>query len=97
MMMKSKKRSGIAPTEVQKPFQAQFPKSRKLGAWRDHIEQAMDDARAMGSGSRVVSKNGIVLARFENSMKHSDFVKAERAEHDKRSAMRSADERAVRP
>jgi hypothetical protein len=49
------------------PFRAEVLRDRIVGEWREHIEEAMADARQMGTGARVVSKDGTVLARFENA------------------------------
>jgi hypothetical protein len=37
------------------------------GVWRDEVCDAMADGRRMGSGTRVMSKNNVVLAKFENA------------------------------
>jgi hypothetical protein len=51
------------------PYRAE-KRGSEPGAWRDHVEDAMEDARQLGTGSRVVSQNGILLARFENAGKY---------------------------
>lgn len=53
------------------PFRAEVPAESILCEWRDHIEEAMDDARKYAPGSRVVAQDGTLIARFENSLKHT--------------------------
>lgn len=53
------------------PFRAEMPKKKFLGVWRDHIEQALDDARKLGSGARVVSFDGTMMAKFENAARYA--------------------------
>jgi hypothetical protein len=58
--------------EVRPPFRAEKKRSAAgltKGPWRAHIEEAMSDARQLGTGARVVSENGVLLARFENATK----------------------------
>lgn len=57
-------------TDVRAPFRAERTGSAP-GAWRVHIEEAMADAKLLGTGARVVSENGILLARFENAVKYA--------------------------
>ena len=62
--------SGTPPANLfvqRAPFRAEVLRTRVVGNWREHIEEAMADARQMGTGARVVSKDGTVLARFENA------------------------------
>lgn len=66
-----------ALTDVRAPFRAER-KGSEPGAWRAHIEDAMADAKQFGTGARVVSENGVLLARFENAMK---YALKERADH----------------
>jgi hypothetical protein len=70
---------GAVALPVTGRYQALGPKrrGRQTGPWRQYIEDALSDARAMGVGSSVVSENGVVLARFENAAK---FVAAAAAE-----------------
>lgn len=65
--------------EVRSPFRAER-KGGEPGAWRQHIEEAMADAKQLGMGARVVSENGVLLARFENAMKY--VPKEGRGHHD---------------
>jgi hypothetical protein len=67
-MRKTKHAPTFLPA-VRPPFRAEAPKNR-VGEWRKHIEEAMDDARGMGVGARVVSQDGILLARFENAARY---------------------------
>jgi len=66
-MRKTKHAPTFLPA-VRPPFRAEAPKDR-VGEWRKHIEEAMQDARSMGIGARVVSQDGILLARFENAVR----------------------------
>lgn len=68
------KKFGISPVDLflpRAPFRAEAPKKKIFGEWRDHIEQAMDDARKIGNGARVISKTGVVLAKFENDSRYA--------------------------
>ena len=65
-------RKSVSPPEVVlSPFRAEVLKKKVFGEWREHIEQAMDDARKLGNGSRVVAKDGTLLAKFENSVRYA--------------------------
>jgi hypothetical protein len=65
---KFKTRPVLLPV-VRAPFRAERRRTSP-GPWRAHIEDAMADARQLGNGARVVSENGILLARFENASKY---------------------------
>jgi len=52
--------------KVSSPYRAEHPKQKIQGIWRDNIEEAFEDARKLGAGSRVISKEKILLARFDN-------------------------------
>lgn len=67
-----------ALTDVRAPFRAER-RGSEPGAWRQHIEEAMADAKQLGMGARVVSENGVLLARFENAVK---YAPKERNHHD---------------
>jgi hypothetical protein len=68
------KKFGTSPVDlfvIRAPFRAEVLKEKIFGEWRDHIEQAMGDARKLGSGARVISKSGVVLAKFENAVRYA--------------------------
>jgi hypothetical protein len=54
---------------VTKPYRAEHWKKKIKGKWQEVIEDAIDDARKLGIGARVVSKNGVLLLRFDNALK----------------------------
>ncbi len=56
----------VAATKVTKPYRAEHPKKKVISAWRDNVEEAFEDARRLGAGARVVSKEKILLATFDN-------------------------------
>lgn len=56
----------VAASKVTKPYRAEHRKQKIKGVWRDNVEEAFEDARKLGSGARVVSKEGILLATFDN-------------------------------
>ena len=58
-----------ALSDVRPPFRAERA-GKDPCAWREHIEEAMADAKQLGTGAKVVSQNGVLLARFENAMKY---------------------------
>lgn len=76
--IRQKARPTATLSDVRAPFRAERTGSAP-GAWRTHIEEAMSDAKQLGTGARVVSENGILLARFENAVK---FAPKERRSHD---------------
>lgn len=63
-------RPPLPAVSVKPPFRA-VAAGREPGAWREHIEDAMDDARAIGTGARVVSSDGTLLAKFENAARYA--------------------------
>jgi hypothetical protein len=58
----------LATMQVTKPYRAEHGKTIR-GPWHEVIDNAIDDARKIGNGARVVSKNGVLLLRFENAIK----------------------------
>jgi len=56
----------VEAAKVTKPYRAEHPKRKITGAWRDNVEEAFEDARRLGAGSRVVSKEKVLLATFDN-------------------------------
>ena len=60
------------PMVVNKPYRA-VSKSG-FGKWRDDINDAMSDAKGMPMPCRVVSSNGVVLARFESGLRAAEAV-----------------------
>ena len=73
----------VVALHVEGRYRAEGPKNggRRLSGWRVNIEDAMDDARAIGVGARVMSENGVLLAIFENVRKLEAFIdEVERAE-----------------
>lgn len=64
-------RPPLPPTKVTGPYRAEHKKKKVLGAWRKNVEEALADAKLLGSGSAVVSSEGVLLAKFENAIKLS--------------------------
>ncbi len=56
----------VTAAKVTSPFRAEHRKQKITGAWRDNVEEAFEDARRLGAGSRVVSKEKVLLATFDN-------------------------------
>ena len=54
---------------VTAPYRAEHKtkKTSWVGVWRLAIEDAMQDAREKGVGARVVSSEGVLLAKFDNA------------------------------
>jgi len=51
------------------PFRAEVPAESFFFDWRLDVLEAMDDARSRAPGSRVISHDGKIMARFDNNSK----------------------------
>lgn len=58
-----------ATLKVSGPYRAEHRKKKKIGAWRENIEDAFRDAKLLGSGAAVVSSERVLLAKFENAVR----------------------------
>jgi hypothetical protein len=65
----------LGTLRVTPPYRAEHPRKKSHGAWHQHIEDAISEARTMGVGARVVSSERVLLVRFDNAAK---FVEARR-------------------
>lgn len=79
--LRSTKTQTVFLNSVHPPFRAELPRKR-IGEWRSNIEEAMQDARAYGSGSRVVSSEGVLLARFDNAVRFAGPIRKSFGEED---------------
>lgn len=61
----------IVTMRVSGPYRAEHLKKKLVGARHENIEDAMEEARAMGVGARVFSSEGILLAKFESAAKYA--------------------------
>ena len=52
---------------VTPPYRAEHRKMRWIGPWRDAIEDAIEDGRKNGNGSRIYSSEHVLLAKFDNT------------------------------
>lgn len=64
-------RPPLPPTKVTGPYRAEHKRKKHVGTWRKNVEEAFADAKLLGSGSTVISNEGVLLAKFENAVKLS--------------------------
>jgi len=62
----------VQTAKVTAPYRAEHRRKKAVGMWRPNIEEAMGDAKALGSGAVVVSSERVLLARFENATRKYD-------------------------
>lgn len=79
-MVDRKKHSPTFTRAVRPPYRAEIPSKNIYGTWRKNIEEAMGDGRAMGTGARVVSEDGVLLAKFENAARFSTLEPRKRVD-----------------
>jgi hypothetical protein len=59
----------VQTLKVTGPYRAEHRRKKVTGVWRKNVEEALADARILGSGAAVVSSERVLLAKFENAMK----------------------------